>query len=141
MVSILALQKKYPGFVQHFLELCEKSIPPVSSTQVTIQTVNDETNAPEPYVSILLPDLEKAIEADAKGKLTLKTLRPADKSAPMSTFTTDANVKLIVKTGNLRELLIKASKSLFEDQQAVVKEIKRGRVIEIEVRMKRATAA
>jgi hypothetical protein len=27
MVSILVLQKKYPDFVQHFLDLCEKSIP------------------------------------------------------------------------------------------------------------------
>ena len=141
MVSILALQKKYPDFVQHFLELCEKSIPPVSATQVIIQTVNDETNAPEPFVSILLPDLEKTIEADAKGKLTLKTLRPADKNTSMPTLNTDANGKLIVKTGNLKQLLIKASKGLFEDQEAVVKEIKRGKVIEIEVRMKRATMA
>jgi uncharacterized protein YfeS len=141
MVSILALQKKYPAFVQHFLELCEKSIPPVSATQVTIQTVNDETNAPEPFVTILLPNLEKTIEADTKGKLTLKSLNPKDKNAQVSTFETDTNGKLIVKTGNLKQLLIKASKGLFEDQEVVVTGIKRGKVLEIELRMKRAAVA
>lgn len=141
MVSILALQEKYPDFVRHFLELCEKSIPPVSATQVTILTVNDETNAPEPSVRILLPDLEKTIDKDAKGKLVLKKLQPTDKVAPISTFETDANGKLIVKTGNLKELLIKASKGLFEEQELSVTKIKRGRVTEIELRMKRATAA
>ncbi len=141
MVSILTLQKKYPDFVRQFLDLCEKSIPPVSATQVTILAVNDETNAPLPSVTILLPDLEKTVEADAKGKLVLKKLLSTDKSTQMSTFETDANGKLYVKTGNLKELPIKASKGLFEDQEVVVTKIKRGRVTEIELRMKRATAA
>ena len=141
MVSILVLQKKYPDFVRHFLELCEKSIPPVSATQVTIRTVNDATNAPEPFVNILLPELEKAIAADAKGKLTLKTLNPKQSMTQMPTLNTDANGKLIVKTGNLKQLLIQASKGLFEDQEAVVTKIKRGKVIDIEVRMKRAALA
>lgn len=141
MVSILALQKKYPKFVQQFLDLCEKSIPPVSATQVTIKTVNDETNAPEPYVSILLPDLEKTIETDTKGKLVLKKSLPMDKNPPMSAFDTDENGKLCVKTGSLKALHIKASKGLFENQEVAVTKIKRGKVIEIEVRMKRATAA
>jgi translation initiation factor 2 beta subunit (eIF-2beta)/eIF-5 len=138
MVSILALQKKYPEFVQQFLDLCEKSIPPVAATQVTIKTVDDATNAPEPYVSILLPDLEKTIAADAKGKLVLKKLLPTDKNAPMSAFDTDANGKLVVKTGSLKALLIKASKSSFENQEVTVTKIKRGKVTEIELRMKRA---
>lgn len=138
MVSILALQKKYPDFVRQFLDLCEKSIPPVSATQVTILTVNHATNAPEPFVSIFLPDLKKTIEADAKGKLTLKTARPTDNSSPISAFETDANGKLIVKTGSLKTLLIKASKGFFEEQEVAVTKIKRGKVIEIEVRMKRA---
>jgi hypothetical protein len=105
-----------------------------------ILTVNDETNAPEPSVNILLPNLEKTVETDEKGKLVLKKSLPADKNAPMPSFNTDANGKLIVKTGSLRELPIKASKDLFEDQEVKVTEIKRGRVTEIEIRMKRATA-
>ena len=71
----------------------------------------------------------------------MKKLLSTDKSTQLSTFETDVNGKLYVKTGSLKELPIKASKGLFEDQEVVVTKIKRGKVTEIELRMKRATAA
>jgi hypothetical protein len=112
-VSILNLQTKYPAFVQHYFELRVGRAIPVSFTQVTIKTINDATNQPEPNVNVNLPDLNIKTMTDEKGKLS-------------------------VKTGRLKALIVQLSKPSFQDEERTVTKIIRGRTIVLEVRLKLA---
>jgi hypothetical protein len=112
--AVDSLTETQPAFVKEYQDVSTGRTPSVTSTKLVVKTVFDDTNLPAPFVQIDLPEVGISGTTDEKGHL-------------------------MVKVGGKKELRLNAAKPSLLNEELSVTKIKRGRVTEIEVRMKSAT--